>query len=153
MLLHCYTVIWNLFDYGTLVLLDFFLCMPICVMGLLDCINFLFRFVENLLKHIVVLYRLQNLKARDVPFKNGHGHNLPLESTSVESRRADVEDVAYLRGGLSLEEKNEVLVVIRNSLNIFSSLLDAENPTEVVKVHSINSKVLSIFNIQWQCFL
>ncbi|CAA7403239.1 unnamed protein product [Spirodela intermedia] len=111
---------------------------------------------EDLLYLPVFQQIYMNLKSRDVPFNTGDGGNLSTEFTSAESGfgeplfslpglhpnldlghhqnvDVDLDDITYLGSGLSTEEKNEVLVVTRNSLEILSSLLNSEKPNEAIK--------------------
>ncbi|MQL87446.1 hypothetical protein Taro_019982 [Colocasia esculenta] len=55
----------------------------------------------------------------------------PLSSFHSESREA--YDVGYAGVGLSIEEKKEILVVTRNTLEVLSSILNSNAPNEAIR--------------------
>lgn len=67
----------------------------------------------------------------------GQQHPPNLDLGRRQNVDVDVDDITFLGSGLSMEEKNEVLVVARNSLEILSSLLNSEKPDEAIKARAL----------------
>lgn len=61
-----------------------------------------------------------------------HPENYPFPQTGLQGE--DHTIFAYNDGNLSVEEKKELLVVTRNSLDIFSSILNTEAEPKPLKV-------------------
>uniref|UniRef100_A0A1D1Y281 TOM1-like protein 2 n=1 Tax=Anthurium amnicola TaxID=1678845 RepID=A0A1D1Y281_9ARAE len=93
-----------------------------------------------------------SLKARNVPYNVEQNGNPAPGISSVEpemyeplsfpegdlnaninNQSTDAYDATYLGGGLTIEEKREILVVTRNTVEILSSILNSEAPNEAIK--------------------